>query len=311
MPLHTKKYLPWLLLVLLAAAAFGLKQKNSTLKRSESIRFEKVNTPVDLIEIEGQGRKVNLFLTNQVWMADMETQAQQTKINQLLDALENLQLQSASEITDKDSLAEAMLTLRLYSNGRKIYQLNFATLNHRNIIKARKGHTYFAQVAGKPDLLLTDLVSTNAADWYNQLLINFKPEAIQRIRLEYPLKAEAGFSIDLSDGMKLLSTTGTPLQEPLDSQNLQDYLHFFSGLQYSPLDTSLFLPDPSNEIFRLAIEDYQKKAVYLNGFNLIDQQTGQNSSKYFAAVVNNRLLVKLNFADYDPLLVERDYFLKK
>lgn len=310
MPISVKKYIPWLLLALLAAAALGLKQKSSTLKRSDSIQFEKSNKTIDLIEIEGQGGKVKLFLSNQIWMAELETEAQQTKVNQLLDALENLQLQSALAGTFNDSLSKEMMMLKLYANGKKVYQLKFGTLNQKNIIETPRGNLYYAQVKGLPDLLLPILASSSAEDWYNHLLINFKPELIQRIRIEYPGKAEAGFSIE-TDSMKLLSSAGTLIPEPIDSQNLQDYLHFFTGLQYSPLDTSIFIPNPSEELFRLVIEDRHSKAVYLNGFSLTDQQTGQTSTIFFAAIVNNRLLVKLNFADYDPLLVERDYFLKK
>jgi hypothetical protein len=311
-----KKYILPLTVILLVLLAFVYRQRNSTLDRNESVLPYSENEKVDRIEITDSGN--NTLLLNKkddIWYVEDKNTANPAKVKDLFNILKNIQIQSAvlknNEDLFSDHLSKTGKTVQLFSNNKLNYEIKFTDKEDRNYAATKSGKLFYISIRGLDATLINKYTNTNPNEWYDKVIINLQPNEISSILLERTDKLQDGFKIENKGNQVFLYNTKEELIENISEESIHDYLNFFSGIQYSLIDTSRQIPNPNNLLFSLQINTNIAKIIHIDGFEMIEKSTLESDKTKFVGIINNSLMVKLNYSDFDPILVERDYFLKK
>jgi len=64
----------------------------------------------------------------------------------------------------------------------------------------------------------------------------------------------------------------------------------------------------NEHLFRLKLATTLEKIWHIDAYILQNKITGKPNTNEFAAIVNNKIMVKLKYADFDPVLLDLDYF---
>jgi hypothetical protein len=300
---------------ILIALALIFKPNTSTLK-TDKIGLKSSDTQkTDRIEILHASGKVILVRDANQWTTSAGEKADQKKVAKLFKAMKAIQIKSPVAKATAAALAEDLThngtSVHFYYREKELYRLTFGSYNSNNYFKLKKDQFYFFSIKGMEQQLLDNYTSTDINLWLERLLINLKPDEIATIVMEYPQDPYSGFRIenDIND-LKIVTIQNQQLNN-IDPEITDDYLHFFSGIRYSQIDTIKTPVNKQHYLFRLVIKTSETKVIHLDTFELLNAETRQPDVSKFAAIVNGGFLVGLNYSDFDPIIVEKDYFLKK
>ena len=310
-----RRYILPLILFVLVLLAILFRQQNSTFSKNDKVLSFANSITADRIEISTTGNNFQLIKKEDTWYTNDENTANSKMIKQLFRALENIQIQSSvlKENNKKylSNFEETGTSLKVYSNKNLLYELKFSNYLSKNYVLTKAKNLYYISIKGFGGKLLSEFAKTNISDWYNKVLINLNSNEITSILVEYPVNTQIGFKLNNKNQNTILLNRQNKIEERANSESIDDYLHFFSGIRYSNIDTTQQIPNPNNQLFRLNINTNIAKTIHIVGFEMVDKKTLQPDMVEFVGIINNSLLVKLSYSDFDPILVELDYFLKK
>lgn len=301
-------------LALLVVAYFS-KQKHSSLSSKDSLPILPKNSEITRLEIGNKENTLSISLNNEQWLINQQTTADADLIIELLNNLSLLQThslvakQQAQELTEK--LKTQGRSIKIFQNKKLVYSLSVGLFNNKDYAISASGKVHFIALKGKPGASIFNQLAADATKWQDKLLINLKPNEIASVIVEYPSALEKGFRIENKNNTTKLYNSQNTEEELLSANAITDYHHFFSGISYERVDTNLQKPDINRHLFRLKINTTVSKVIQIEGFELVDVHTKQPNTYSFAAIVNNSILVELKYMDFDPILVDKDYFLKK
>ena len=290
-----------------------INQRKSGLDRDFSNLAFQGAVNINNIKITRGNNTITLQLSDKGWVTSSQTSASTKKIQELITVLHELQYQSSASKKLENELHTVFesdgIEVNLLKNNRLEYRLQFVEYKEKIIVKTRDGRFVFATIRGNSNALLGNWVKTDEKQWYDQLLINMKKSDISSALIEYTHNHNRSFKLNnTSEGPEVINAMNEKITS-LDSDAANDYLHFFTGIQYDHLDTTLQKPD--TYLFRLVLTGKNEQVIEINGFELLDFPDEKISLSHFAGIVNNSLLVKLAYKDFDPVLVDLEYFQKK
>jgi hypothetical protein len=317
-----KKIVLTLLFLLLAVLAlyYSIYRNGTSLNKPEK-RFALTNSKeINSINIINNEGNITLIKETSYWSLDKK-EVRQDLINTLLGVSEGLDAISPVSHNQCDSvlaLLDKGTKLTFYYNNRIINSFKICKQNNTIYgVLENSRNPYKLSLRGFPDIDLTKIYSANAEHWMMNLLLDFDPSVIKSILLEYPLKPEKGFQIEkMSDGQFYLGKTGrfAPLQNT-DPEILTEYLSFFNDIRYYHVCDSTGiekeLTDTQKPFFHLRLCNINDTITEIWGYNKPNLESDNSDPYEFYATCKERGIMLLKYNDFDPILVNIDYFLKK
>ena len=160
---------------------------------------------------------------------------------------------------------------------------------------------------------IIDFFNPDINRWLSNQLLNFSPDDVVGIRLEYAQKPDRGFMIlkDSLGKLALYDPEGLDLSSQSNSSDVADYLYSFAGISYADDPGSEFTVYDKNAWFTLWVTTRHGRTVDLSAFVMINRETGESHPSVFWGITNDHDGILLKYSDFDPILLPIDYFLKK
>lgn len=314
-PVHKKKIVI-LVFSVLVLASIWLIRKQIQKSRKHDIQFNLAEqSSPDKISISEGGNVCELIKTEERWMVNTSTEAKTPLINYMLSKLKLLKMDyppSRAEMEYlKDTLSKYGRTIELSQNGKTIYRLYFLEYRGRNIALNRKQEPYYVTIPGNKLMSLQKLIPVQPEDWKKNILIDIPKENIVSLSLTYPNNQGKSFTIEQngSSSYKLLDEHHEIISNT-ESIEIQDYLMFYKGIAYLLYDKtshSIF----KAPYFQLCITMKDSTKITCEGYELNIRNSQKTDENYCGIITNREDTVIVKYTDIDPLLVEKDYFLKK
>jgi hypothetical protein len=311
-----KKLFLAILVILLAVIAiyFTINRKGKTPTNPGKLFALKSGKEIDRINISNSEGNVTLIKENDFWTVENK-EVRHDLINSLLDAV------SLVSDSQRDSV------LQWLENGTKLtFYSSKSVVNSFYICKQNNSiygvlynsqNPYRLSLRGFPDIDLTKIYSANPEHWTLNLLLDCDPATIKSIVLEYPLKPEMGFQLEkLPDGQFYLSKNGQfKALTNTDPEILVEYLSFFNDIKYFHVSD---IPQIEQEIINKQKPFFHFKLASINdtiteiwGYNKPNEENDDSDAYEFYATSKEKGIILLKYNDFDPIMVDIDYFLKK
>jgi hypothetical protein len=317
-----KKIILTILFVLLAVLAlyFTFYRNGTTLNKSEKLFALNNPKETDRINISNSHENITLVRVNNHWSID-NREIRQDLINTLLGVSEGLDAISPVSHDQYDSILKKLdngIIIKFYHKNRIIKALKICKSNNSiyGILDNSK-NPYRLSLRGFPDIDLTKIYSASKEHWMINILFDFDPSNIKSIHLEYSIKPERGFQIEkMNDGQLYLSKNGhfSPLQNT-DPEILTEYLGFYNDIKYYQLDDStkikIELDEKQKPLFHLKLNGVNDTITEIWGYNKPKTESDSTDPYEFYAKCREKGIILLKYNDFDPILVDLDYFLKK
>jgi hypothetical protein len=317
-----KKIILTILFVLLAIMAifYSIYRKGTTLNKTDK-QFAITNTKeINRINIIDSSNNITLIKDINYWSLNKK-EIRQDLINMLIGVSEGLDAISPVSHNQHDSIMvwlDKGTKLTFYNNKQIIN--SFKICKHNNSIYGileNSQNPYRLSLRGFPDIDLTKIYSANAEHWMMNLLLDLEPAAIKSIFLEYLLEPEQGFQIEkLSDNQFYLSKKGRfiPIQNT-DPEIITEYLSFFNDIRYYNVSDSTGVKkeiiDTQKPFFHLRLCNINNTINEIWGYNKPNLESDDSDPYEFYATGTVKGIMLLKYNDFDPILVNIEYFLKK
>jgi hypothetical protein len=311
-----------ILFVLFAILALYLTiyRKGTSLNKTEKIFALSNSKEINCIKIVNNEDGITLLKGSGKWSIDNK-EVRDDLINTLLGVSEGLDAISPVSGKDCDSVLywlDKGTKIAFYDNNRIINSFRICKQNNTIYGVLEGSHNpYKLSLRGFPDIDLIKIYSAKAEHWKMNVLINFDPSAIKSIILEYSLKPENSFQLEKKDdGQFYLSKSGrfSALQNT-DPEILAEYLSFFSDIKYYPVNdsagTKKEITGTQKPFFHLRILTVNDTITEIWGYNKPNLENDDSDAYEFYAISQEKGIIVLKYNDFDPILVNIDYFLKK
>ncbi len=303
----------WLILIIVILIFVIVLQKHGTSLGASEKNISFSGKKFNYIEIKYQNQELKLYYKDGKWESPEASDIDVHYINKLANALMSIEIQStvASKETEtlKSQIKENGHAIAIYMNKKLLYSISVGKDNQRNYVQTSRGKLYYIQLKGYGNQLLSELLTPEVNLWEERMLLNFAKDEINSILIEYPTAPQKSFKLtNSSDSLNIIGASGEQLKN-IDLESANDYLHFFKGIHYEQLDT--LKNKPSSYLFRMVIKTNGAKHIQIDGFKLLDASTQKENLNSFSGILNNSAMVRLNYSDFDPILVDKSYFQKK
>jgi hypothetical protein len=298
---------------------FGFR-KGTTINRSEKQFALTEVKKIDRIVIVKGDSKIVLEKKSNSWSLN-EKEVRNDLINLLFGVSVGLDAIAPVPIHSVDSVLEKLREGTKVSFYKKREIVNSFTLckSNDNIFGLRGDYEtpYKITLRGFSDIDLTKIYSTDENYWLTNIFINFEPEDIKSISIDYPANPDMGFILEKTDnsGYKISKKTHKKELSETDPEIISEYLYFFDNIRFYPIDDSTDIRNnviiSRNNFFNLSIQTTDGHSVSVSGYNKPEIDTSQIAPLNFYTVDTNNNVISLRFNDFDPILVHADYFLKK
>lgn len=273
---------------------------------------------VTIINITDSEGTISLRKTEEGWKTG-EVIILQEKAEDLLMLLHLLETRSPTPIefeVDINACIDEGVKITCYQNKKVLKSFSLCKFNRA--LYARKQNTqraYRISVRGYDNTDLTAIVTSRLQAWQQNSIIDLAATDIKLVSVHYPGTTKKGFilSVDSTGYLNLYNEKGMPVEMTLRDQRVKDYFYFFSGIRY--FDAGKEFPDKrfiknDSPFFILKIESWNSTVILIEGYGITDPETGKLNPEGFYAIHKKLGVIFLKYIDFDPILVDRDYFLK-
>ncbi len=311
--MNIRKNSIWLILIIAVLIIIIVLQKNGTSLGSSEKNIAFSGKKFNAVVIKQQDSELELYYEDGKWSSPEASDIDMQIVNKLANALMSIEIQSTVSSKEaerlKNKVTENGHSISIFMNKKLLYSLQTGTDKQRDYVLTSNGKLYYIQLKGNNNQLLNELLNPDVNLWQERMLINFSKNDINSVLIEYPSYPDKSFKLtNNNDIYKITGTSGEEMTG-MDPESVNDYLHFFKGIQYDQLDT--LKNKPATYMFRMVIKTKGSKHLQIDGFKLQDAATKEENLVSFAGLLNNSALVKLNYADFDPILLDKSYFQKK
>jgi hypothetical protein len=324
-----KKYLPYIgiTLVLLIVALYHLFQDTSRTLEIDSRYFAVQDTSeITQIEVTTNNDTILFQKSAENWVVNRKYPAKSKVMRTLLGMFSIIEVQEPipgeikQEIMKEISLHSLHISFR---NNKKILKafriFDNDTLNLGTFaLMDGNDEPYIIRIPGFNGRI-SKLFPTNPLIWRENVVFRYQPYEILDISVEYPMKPEKSFKMDLKDPaeIKILSLTGTASQV-IRKDDAVKYLYNFSTIGFDPLLRNNYkeLYDSLTNTSPLCIITVNDVSGNTNIIRTFPLPTGKRNKKFdmykmYAVIQNDSMPVLVKYVDYDPIMKELSDFLTK
>lgn len=324
-----RKYLLYFILVILIAMIAYIMATKQTGSLSENMAYLNMDNieAVTAVEIKtGDGEGIYLTSESKSWLLENGKPASREGIFVLFQLIERLEVKVPIASNEEISIKKQnyIREVSLFREGILEYHFLLwkdTTSGTTYISEKPNSKLYMLGLRGKDLPFIWESFSVDKNYWQSHLLIHIPLTSIHSIEVLYPNNKEQSFKIIRQNNSQL--TIGNPFfTKPVESFNIQemeDYLHYFTGIEYEKKrqSTNIKIED-LKPMFELDIVDIKLNSIHIQGYpmQILDEQ-GNNTNTVdmyrFLAVkdenYNDIYLVK--YAYFDPILKSLNDFLAK
>lgn len=295
-------------LVVITGTVFFIVRNNST-------TLSKKNTPQPLkdlkkithLDISSPHGQYEIVKDGEIWKSGNQ-EVKAIKVKAMLGALHTFSIYAP--VSEENSLVYANWISKsgVYLELNKKYRLHLAHINNRNIAMVPGvEQPYIIEITGLPNINIEKLVTVNDY-WFDNYVFTQPTINIQSIQIKYARDNNHGFLIQKErDGSIFLTNSKA---SDVIQQNILDYLGFFTPLHYSMAN------DEQIKKWRNGRDYFEFELTHLKDTTVIKARHFQSdfnaeSEQRFIAVLNQKDTVIFQYLDWDPILISKEYFLKK
>lgn len=300
------------------AAAYLHKHKSSTLNKRDTnfniTEIEKINR----INITSHQHDLNLLNDNSIWKVNKEI-VNQKHMTDLLILAAKLQVISPAAKSDENVLSEKLneaVKVSYYSGRKIINSYSICSWNMKIFaIRTKSKKIFQIEARGYPNVDLTKVFNAEASHWLSIKTINFSPEEIALVKIQYPGHSSKDFEIRQSSpgNYHLSDQSNTDMTKSANLEMIDDYLHFFRDISYIPVNDQEHaeIIDQKEAFFIMHIETNIQSGIVLYGYRKLNPENEELNIIEFYGRYNEKDLVILKYTDFDPILMDLKDFLKK
>jgi hypothetical protein len=271
-----------LIIVLLAGIIYYFKyqQEDSTLPESARFAVKNIDRVHQIFLADMQGNNVKLIRKNDHWMVNDRYPARQDAMKHLLQTIKNVEVKAPvpknSHERIKKNLASNHIKVELYdASGEQIktFFVGGSTNQDKGTYMMLKGsgEPYVTHLPGFKGYL-TPRFFTDSTEWRSRIIMRYRPEEIQQVKVDYPGHPKRSYRIKNVQGD---SFQVTPLHRPpitdksVFHQGVKKYLTFFRKVGIE------------NYLIDHPKEDSVRSQTPFAILTVIDQQERQNQVKAY------------------------------
>ena len=314
-----KFYFIAIALIIAAIAAYYLHETNSSTLHRRDTHFH-INdiAAIDRILIETQDNSLTLIREGENWSVNNEI-INQDRLRDLLVLAQKLEVISPAAKSDVSKLKIKLnnsTNVSFYAGSRLINSYRLCSSEMKVFASRNKSDKIFqVEARGYPNVDLTKIFSADALYWTNRKIINFNPEEITLIKINYPNNPEKDLKLTISSkgNYHLSDQHDMDVSESADHKLISIYLQFFHDLPYYPLEDKekAEINRLIEPFFILLVESNKQAGIELYAYKKINPENGKSDKIEFYGKVKDKGIVKLKYSDFDPVLMELKDFLKK
>lgn len=307
--------------MILAALAFYLYfyRFNTTLSGRDT-DFSVAEGKYNRVIIREKEKQVELIRTDSNWKVRGED-INQARLKNLIFASGNLEIVAPVGREGRDTILEHIKNgteVEFYKGIERVDAFELCKLD--NQIYARRLHSrkpFRITVKGYSGADLSEVYRADSLFWKKDFLIKTSEKAINRVILLYPGHPEKSFILEKGNNGKfeLLDPIKHKKIGQVDTTSIHNFLSLLPFMNYKTPEDMKTVPEDSlkrrQELFILQISDVNHHKVDIHGFPRIRGNKGTRDQTDFYALTSTKGLVLLNYDEFDPILLPRDYFLKK
>ena len=326
--MKTHKYLFILLTVLILLAAFlVLKNQMGNIPAGmKNVAVENTDE-IDRITIWCGTDTIILDKQDQEWRLNNQFAVKKDAIVLVLNMLKRFEIASPVPRNYQNIAVKKLENygkhVQLYK-GKQIIRSFFIDHDTTEI----QGTLYLKEGSHTPFMLklkgysLSDislLFSPHIRFWRENIIFRYQPSEISGIRILYPGNPSQSFELDLriKNLPRLVRISNGEEIHDFDYKNVTDYLYYFSGVAYRPLETDRLPAATAGSYFAdITITDDSENDIRLKLYRKVrDDNTGSTPDydlyRCYGKISDEPEFISIQYEDIDPILKELDDFLKK
>ncbi|MBN2348212.1 MAG: hypothetical protein JXJ22_05215 [Bacteroidales bacterium] len=312
-----------LILVIVAAALFFQNKKSTLPVSNEKIRVQHTDQITGIyIILDSDTLKLEKHAED--WMVNHHYPLRPKAIQSLLENLKKLEFRSPvsrkAVVPISDSIhARGKQILVLAGNKlMKKYAL-YENNNNTYMLPDNKNTPFVCGLEGYPGYSVYKLFPMQALYWRKTTMLQFLPGNISIIKVDYPKNPSDNFTLMVSDNKtRILDADNNPVTN-IDEEKTADYLQYFSGVSFESVNPAkndtviagILNPGP---FFILSVTTRDGNTQSIAGFkkNKFNTRSEKipDQDKFWGKFENEQEAFLLKYIDFDPLLKNREYFLK-
>jgi hypothetical protein len=309
---------------LMAIAAFLIvTNRNSTIQRRNMNFALTEPSLVDRIVIRNKTIQMDIEKDGDTWRINGKYPARTKTVTLFLQAMGRIEVLSPASKSILDTLTrridERGIQLKLYHRNRPLTSVKVyyekELIPGTYMMDERFRAPFRVGLTGYEGDNFTELFNPAVSLWKDNVLMDYRPEDIAVIRMEYPLFPGQSFIITANPGQapRLLPVRGSATQDLVDQQEVTDYLTFFNDVPYQLEENSRYDSSGLKEIFAiLTLTDKTKHVFQMKAFRIPDPGgSGYDVNHYIAVLAGDSLPLIVNYFDTDPIMKSYRDFLKK
>ncbi|MCG8697401.1 MAG: hypothetical protein MI922_05055 [Bacteroidales bacterium] len=295
-------------LVVIAGILFLMVRNNST-------TLSKKNTPQPLkdlkkithLDISSPQGEYKIIKDGEIWNSGNQ-EVKAIKVKALLGALHTFSIYAPVSMENSKAYIDSIIKGGVYLELDKKYRLYLANINNRNIaLVPGAEQPYIIEITGLPNINIEKLVTVNDY-WFDNYVFTQQVSNIQSIQIKYPNDDSRSFQIQKREGGNVTLVDSKAID--VVPQNMTDYLGFFTPLHYSLASNQQVENWPEGKDYFECEMIYLKDTTHVKARHF-HAEYGTGSEQRFIAVLNRKDTVVFQYLDWDPLLITKEYFLKK
>ena len=314
-------------LLLVFAMLLFFSNKKSTLKsRISDFSIENIEQ-INKIIISKAENKISLEKEINNWRINGTYKARPAAISFFLNSLSRFEVRSPVSHKNQIRIINKLNTdskkIEIYGNRKLLKSIlvyhDTSGVEGTYMMLEQTQSPFLMKIKGYPGYNMDRLFPLNEQIWCDNTLFNYMPNDIGSIKIEYPDKPENSFQIIKPDRGKL------SLKHPDSNQlinefiyaNVSDYLNFFTNIKFTfshnPYSYKLKEDAP---FVTISIKNNDNVTSVLKGYRKYSDKDTQVNSKYdidcFYGLLNGgSKMIELKYVDFDPILKDINYFIKK
>lgn len=315
------------IILLISAILLFLSNRDSTLKNRVK-KFSVENTEqVDKIIIARGESRLQLKKENNRWKINGIYHGNPAAINFLLQSLSRLEIKSPVSNVNREKVVNMLNSgsknIEIYSRKKLIKSISVyhdTSGVAGTYMMLKKSRTPFImKIKGCQDINIDRIFSLDTEIWCDKTIFNYMPDEIKNLVIEYPGKPEKSFQI-INTGEGIYYIKHPDKEQVINDYNKEkvaEYLYSFMNIKFNFLqEPDTYILENNNPFVIISLTGINDITLILEGYRKYLSKEIITGSEYdidcFYALSNYESEpIELKYIDFDPILKDIDYFIKK
>ncbi|MFW5821294.1 MAG: hypothetical protein ACOCWA_08390 [Bacteroidota bacterium] len=265
---------------------------------------------VDFIGIYGKD-SVELTRKDTVWMLNDELKPDPTAVENFIYAFENIDITGATTGEDLDTLISRKIVIK---EGPRSKILRFyASTNYYLLHHEGTSELYRIKVLSAPEANLEKIFSDNPAEWLSHEFISVEPGELQELRVIPQARYGKGFVMRKdSSGFAVFDLEGNEIGDSiLDTEKTLLYASYLDEIYFTEEiteDSIIARINNSEPFYEFFIKETAEAGYSFGVYELYNEKGERDLFHGIVKYSGKKPVLKLNYANLDPLFQDLDYF---